>query len=147
MDEDRIEPAPEDRERSASLTLDEIREGSLKLLATIHRRMMDLDTAIAKAEFSRAQALAGDLYQKLAPLAMGETALGSLVRASIIRAEEAQVGMHIGSGKIVAANRDDHDCGGQACQHEVVVLRWEDGTEHRYATDAELLVRNAEDEE
>ncbi len=132
-------------DRNPSKTLDNIRAGGQKLLATARTRITEVQQALDEGRFALAQERCGDLYGKLNSLADAERGLGALAATSIIRAEDVQVGMVISTGKITDVDIDRQHCVGGDHEHVQVTLTWEDGTKAAYSGSQEIVVRGAEE--
>lgn len=128
-------------DKNPSVTLDEIRLGGQKLLAIARKRMTEVAEALDEGRFNEAQSRCADLYGKLTALAEAERALGVFARTAIVRAEEVKPGMYIGTGKIADVDTERIQCVGSGHgEHILVTLKWEDGNEHQYDGDQEIVV-------
>jgi hypothetical protein len=132
-------------ERSASLTLDQIREGGQSLVLLCQTRMADLSEAIREGRFHDAMGHLQEIGAKLTALAQAENALGSLAESFIIRAEQIEEGMILrGMGTVATVRREEKPVpGDEPCihlhftfegempdleihaEHEIVVMRSE----------------------
>lgn len=134
-------------DRNPSVTLDNIRTGGQKMLATARTRLAEVEEALNEGRFVLAKNHCYDLYGKLNTLADAETSLGVLATTSIVRAEDVEVGMLIGAGPVTDVDVDRHQChGGGDHEHVIVTLEWEDGTKEQYAGHQEMVVGTPGDE-
>jgi hypothetical protein len=99
---------------SAAASFDQIREGSQRLLLTMHAKMAQIKEALDNGEFSLAHQQLMGAAGMLHPLAMAEQILGFMGKGHITRAEDLAIGMElVNMGKIIDfVERECSGCAG-----------------------------------
>lgn len=132
-------------ERNAAVTLDEIRDGGAKVLTLMRQRLAEVAHALDEGRFADAYERSAELYGGIGPLANAEANLAAQTRSSIVRAEDVEIGMHIGKGKVTDKEITRHQCLGHSDDHVIVVLTWEGGEAHSYNGSDQVVVRHGEE--
>lgn len=130
-------------ERSASLTLDQIREGGQALVTLTQARLADCATAIGEGRFYDALGHINQAAAKLNALAQAESALGGLAEAFIVCAENVEAGMVIrGHGRVTEARRDDVEvAGSDPCVHMYFSIEGEEAELEIHGGSEVVIVR------
>lgn len=132
-------------DRNAATTLDEIRQGAVKALSLMRQRIAEVTEALDEGRFTDACERCAELYGGMGPLAAAEASFATLTRSSIIRAEDVEVGMHVGKGKVTDKDVTRHQCLGHKGEHTIIVLTWENGEAHSYNGSDQVVVRDGEE--
>lgn len=135
-----------EHDKSPSHTLDQIREGGVKVLAIAHSRLGEVEAALDRGEFGEALSRTQDLLAKLSALASAEAALGAMAHMEIVRAEDVTTGMFVHHGPVTDVEIQRTACASGGGDHVTVVLSWEDGASFTCKGDQELLVARTDDE-
>ncbi len=131
-------------DRNPATTLNEVREGAVKMLLVVQERLAEVGAALERGQFIEAASRCDELHNKLAHLAGAEHVFANLLRTHIVRAENVEEGMRIGSGTITSVDVQRHSCMGRTDDHVVVELKWDNGHEQSFDGDDELVVHSDE---
>lgn len=118
-------------ERSASLTLDQIREGGQHLVQVARERLMDVEAALGEGRFSEALERTQELIARLHPLAQAEGFISVFAGSYLVRAEQITEGMVLRHwGEVTGARIEDKPVAGdEPCRHVHLTFRDHDDVE------------------
>lgn len=106
-------------ERSASMTLDQIREGGAHLLQVANERLADVQRAMSEGRFMEAVERAQELQSRLHPLAQAENFMSVFASSYLVRATDVHEGMTLRYwGEVTGVRIEDRPVAGdEPCRH------------------------------
>lgn len=121
--------------------LDEIREGSVTMVALVQRALSDAQRDLAEGRLSHARENIGVAHNRIAGLEQAHDALGVLAGKYVIEVQDLEPGMQVAShGKVTGIEGEQHYC--KICEepHDYIRVEFDDGAAEVMRADGEVVI-------